>query len=95
MARAPRKPVREDNGRRRAQFLRKTRQSHSYTAETRRPRRSRDLRQQTVEDLIRMATDFTRKRSALVFGLASLAGFLAFRVIKSSPPGKFDGVPEE
>jgi hypothetical protein len=42
-----------------------------------------------------MATDFTRKRSALVFGLASLAGFLAFRVIKSSPPGKFDGVPEE
>jgi hypothetical protein len=28
----------------------------------------------------------TRKQPALVFGLASLAGFLAFRVIKSSPP---------
>jgi hypothetical protein len=47
---------------------------------------SQDLRQQTVEDLIRMASDFTRKQPALVFGLASLAGFLAFRVIKSSPP---------
>jgi hypothetical protein len=47
---------------------------------------SQDLRDQTVEDLIRMASDFTRKRPALVFGLASLAGFLAFRVLKSSPP---------
>ena len=47
---------------------------------------SQDLRQQTVEDLIRTASDFTRKQPALVFGLASLAGFLAFRVIKSSPP---------
>jgi len=47
---------------------------------------SQDLRDQTVEDLIRMASDFTRKQPALVFGLASLAGFLAFRVLKSSPP---------
>ena len=47
---------------------------------------SQDLREQTLEDLIRMASDFTRKQPALVFGLASLAGFLAFRVIKSSPP---------
>jgi hypothetical protein len=47
---------------------------------------SQDLRDQTVEDLIRLASDFTRKQPALVFGLASLAGFLAFRVIKSSPP---------
>jgi hypothetical protein len=47
---------------------------------------SQDLREQTVEDLIRMASDFTRKQPALVFGLASLAGFLAFRVLKSSPP---------
>ena len=29
---------------------------------------------------------FTRKQPALMFGLASLAGFLAFRVLKSSPP---------
>jgi ElaB/YqjD/DUF883 family membrane-anchored ribosome-binding protein len=41
---------------------------------------SQDLREQTLEDLIRMASDFTRKQPALVFGLASLAGFLA------SPP---------
>ena len=47
---------------------------------------SQDLRDQTVEDLIRTASDFTRKQPALVFGLASLAGFLAFRVLKSSPP---------
>ena len=47
---------------------------------------SQDLRDQTVEDLIRMASDFTRKQPALMFGLASLAGFLAFRVLKSSPP---------
>lgn len=47
---------------------------------------SQDLRDQTVEDFIRMASDFTRKQPALMFGLASLAGFLAFRVLKSSPP---------
>jgi hypothetical protein len=46
---------------------------------------SQDLRDQTVEDLIRTASDFTRKQPALVFGLASLAGFLAFRVLKSNP----------
>jgi ElaB/YqjD/DUF883 family membrane-anchored ribosome-binding protein len=47
---------------------------------------SRDMRGQTVEDLVRTASDFTRRQPALVFGLASLAGFLAFRVLKSSPP---------
>jgi hypothetical protein len=47
---------------------------------------SQDLRGQTVEDLIKTASDFTRKQPALVFGLASLAGFLAFRVLKSRPP---------
>jgi hypothetical protein len=47
---------------------------------------SQDLRGQTVEDLIRTASEFTRKQPALVFGLASLAGFLAFRVLKSRPP---------
>jgi hypothetical protein len=45
-----------------------------------------DLRGQTVEDLVRSASDFTRRQPALVFGLASLAGFLAFRVLKSTPP---------
>jgi hypothetical protein len=47
---------------------------------------SRDLHDQTVEDLVRTASDFARRRPALVFGLASLAGFLAFRVFKSTPP---------
>jgi hypothetical protein len=47
---------------------------------------SQDLRGRTVEDLIRAASDLTRKQPALVFGLACLAGFLAFRVLKSRPP---------
>jgi hypothetical protein len=47
---------------------------------------SRDIRGQTVEDLVRTASEFTRRQPALVFGLASLAGFLAFRVLKSSSP---------
>jgi hypothetical protein len=47
---------------------------------------SRDIRGQTVENLVRTASELTRRQPALVFGLASLAGFLAFRVLKSSPP---------
>ena len=47
---------------------------------------SEGLRDQTVDDLLRTASDFSRKQPALVFGLASLAGFLAFRVLKSSTP---------
>ena len=54
---------------------------------------SRDIRGQTVEDLVRTASEFTRRQPALVFGLASLAGFLAFRVLKSSPPGGEFRVP--
>jgi ElaB/YqjD/DUF883 family membrane-anchored ribosome-binding protein len=47
---------------------------------------SRDLRGQTVEDLVRTASDFTRRQPAVVFGFASFAGFLLFRVLKSNPP---------
>ena len=47
---------------------------------------SRDLRGQTVEDLVRTASNFTRRQPAVVFGFASLAGFLLFRVLKSNPP---------
>jgi hypothetical protein len=50
---------------------------------------SQDLRGRTVEDLIKTASDFTRKQPALVFGLASLAGFLAFRIFKSAPPEQY------
>jgi ElaB/YqjD/DUF883 family membrane-anchored ribosome-binding protein len=45
---------------------------------------SRDLRGH--EDLVRTASDFTRRQPAVVFGFASLAGFLLFRVLKSNPP---------
>lgn len=40
----------------------------------------------TVEDLWRKAADFTRRQPALVFGLASLTGFLAYRTIKNTKP---------
>lgn len=44
-----------------------------------------DMHDQTVEDLVRTASDFTRRQPALVFGLAALAGFFAFRTLKHSP----------
>jgi hypothetical protein len=44
---------------------------------------SRDLRGQSIDDVWRTASDFTRRQPALVFALASLAGFLAFRVLKA------------
>ncbi len=40
----------------------------------------------TAEELWDDAIDFTRRQPALVFGLASLAGFLAYRTIKSTRP---------
>jgi ElaB/YqjD/DUF883 family membrane-anchored ribosome-binding protein len=46
---------------------------------------SRDIRGQSVDELIKAASDFTRRQPALVFGLASVAGFMLFRVLKSSP----------
>jgi hypothetical protein len=49
---------------------------------------SRDIRGQSVDELIKAASDFTRRQPALVFGLASVAGFMLFRVLKSSPPGQ-------
>jgi len=47
---------------------------------------SRDMRGQSVEQLLRTASDFTRRQPAVVFGLASLAGFLLFRVLKATTP---------
>jgi ElaB/YqjD/DUF883 family membrane-anchored ribosome-binding protein len=49
---------------------------------------SRDIRGQSVDELIKAASNFTRRQPALVFGLASIAGFMLFRVLKSSPPGQ-------
>lgn len=44
-----------------------------------------DLRDQSVDQLWRTASDFTRRQPAVVFGLAAVAGFFAFRILKSAP----------
>jgi ElaB/YqjD/DUF883 family membrane-anchored ribosome-binding protein len=44
-----------------------------------------DMRDQSVDQLVRSASDFTRRQPAVVFGLAALAGFFAFRTLKSTP----------
>jgi hypothetical protein len=44
-----------------------------------------DLRDQSIDQLVRTASDFTRRQPALVFGLAALAGFFAVRTLKASP----------
>jgi hypothetical protein len=48
---------------------------------------SDQLRDQSVEQLVREASQFTRRQPALVFGLAALAGFVAWRVVKAAPAG--------
>ena len=45
-----------------------------------------DLRDQSVDDVLRSASNFTRRQPALVFGLAALAGFFALRTLKSTAP---------
>jgi hypothetical protein len=40
----------------------------------------------TAEEVWDSAVDFTRRQPALVFGLASLAGFLAYRTFKNTQP---------
>jgi hypothetical protein len=46
------------------------------------------MKGKTAEDLWDSAVDFTRRQPGLVFGLASLAGFLAYRTIKSTQPAR-------
>lgn len=46
---------------------------------------SDEVREQSVDDLLRAASDFTRRQPAVVFGLASLTGFFLFRALKASP----------
>lgn len=48
---------------------------------------SDQLREQSVQELMRNASDFTRRQPAVVFGLAALAGFFAWRVVKAAPTG--------
>lgn len=47
---------------------------------------SKDIRGQTVQQLVKTASDYTRKQPALVFGIASLAGFVLSRVLLSNTP---------
>jgi hypothetical protein len=42
------------------------------------------LRNQSVDDLARAASDYTRRQPALVFGVAALAGFLVMRTFKNA-----------
>lgn len=42
------------------------------------------LEDQTVQELAQSASNFTRRQPALMFGLAALAGFFAFRTFKSA-----------
>ena len=52
-----------------------------------------DLQDQSVDQLWRSASNYTRRQPAVVFGLAALAGFFALRTFKSTParrPGPLD-----
>ena len=48
---------------------------------------------QTVEQLVKSASDLTRRQPALVFGLAALAGFFAFRTFKSASDSSVSSPP--
>ena len=52
---------------------------------------SHNLREQSIDDLLRTTSDFTRRQPAVVFGLAALAGFFLFRVLKSNPSSAAEG----
>ncbi|HJP69782.1 MAG TPA: hypothetical protein VJ846_12860, partial [Sphingomicrobium sp.] len=44
-----------------------------------------NLNNKTVDQLVKGASDFTRRQPALMFGLAAVAGFFAMRTLKSTP----------
>jgi ElaB/YqjD/DUF883 family membrane-anchored ribosome-binding protein len=46
---------------------------------------SRDVQEQSVEELYQSASDFTRRQPALVFGSAAVLGFFLFRLLKTEP----------
>jgi gas vesicle protein len=43
-----------------------------------------DLRDQSVDELVQAASNYTRRQPAVVFGLAALAGFFALRTFKNA-----------
>jgi hypothetical protein len=44
------------------------------------------LHEQSADQLLGKASEFTKREPALVFGIAALAGFLAFRTFKTAQP---------
>jgi len=48
---------------------------------------------QTVEQLVKSASDLTRRQPALVFGLAALAGFFAYRTFKTASDSSVSSPP--
>ena len=58
---------------------------------------SRNMREQSVAELVQKTSAFARERPALTFGVASGLGFLMFRLFKASSPAasrqdeSFDG----
>lgn len=42
------------------------------------------LREQSIDDLVSAASDYTRRKPALVFGVAALAGFVVMRTFKNA-----------
>jgi uncharacterized phage infection (PIP) family protein YhgE len=46
---------------------------------------SKSMKDQSVEELYRSASDFTRRQPAVVFGSAALFGFFLFRLLKTEP----------
>jgi hypothetical protein len=56
-------------------------------------RYAESLQDQTVEQLVKDTSDLTRRQPALVFGLAALAGFFAFRTFKSAAAGPVASPP--
>jgi hypothetical protein len=53
------------------------------------------LENQTVEGLFKATADATRRQPALMFGLAALAGFFAFRTFKSASAGHVSSPPTQ
>jgi hypothetical protein len=53
------------------------------------------LEGQTIEQLVKSASDLTRRQPALMFGLAALAGFFAFRTFKSAGAGSVASPPTQ
>jgi hypothetical protein len=45
-----------------------------------------ELRDQSIDQLVSAAADFTRRQPALVLGVAALTGFFAVRVVLAAPP---------